>query len=84
MLGRTVWVPKGIDNDSVGASGYERYGGNPGFYVSGACPRLEGNFGENLDFCTLKETLVRINIDVDQCLAWVDQDPKIGFAGAGP
>lgn len=38
---------------SAGASRDGRYGANPSFHVGGACPRLEGNFSENLDFCTL-------------------------------
>lgn len=48
----------------AGSSRYGRFGGNPNFYAGGVCARLKGYFGKNLDFCALKETLERINIEV--------------------
>jgi hypothetical protein len=47
----------------AGVSGNGRLGGNPRFNASGVCPRFKGYFGDNLDFCTLKETLESINIE---------------------
>jgi hypothetical protein len=56
----------------------------PAFYSGGVCPRLEENFGESLDFCILRETLKRINMDVARCLVWLDQGLKVVFVGVGP
>lgn len=57
-------------------------GGDPCTFAGGVCSREDkGCLGESFDLRTLREMLIRINLDVVRCLEWIDLGQGPGICG---